>query len=890
MALDPEVLTKEAAILPRDEGVIAAWWNYKPKSGDLLSTNGKTLFITAEGARIPVAVWSSRYKYTFTPITGFRLADMVQEAVREWESYNPMVRPRITSSPLTMMEGRLAMDKKAFGVLTPRDEQVIRRWWDRKPAQGDFLFSDGETLSGMWDDVPSPLAVWQGWGTYKMVQTLNLKRKRIQEEIRKLAPGMDDPEWEDSLRLAGGSSGDPSFDAWEESHGLVRPAVSRGALLRISRVFRRVPAAMGIFRLYDRLYATAQGGPVPEGGFAAGFKAEFRVLLRALRRIQPVDSDVDLAAILMKMASGVMSGLKKIDRGSGSPVVYHQVSEILANGLVEILAVFGQPAVSYNLPGPGRFVGLKTVSGETLPSVPDEVRQVFSPEEEALPKSAAQQTANLDEMYAQAREASEYQLDLLNRGRGLDAAIGASVARGDQGVFADLDTPGPIVMIGPLKKRERVLEKSMAEGTDPSSVLDLVRATVAVDTPGEIAEVMRKLRDMGIKFARRPKNRFNTPTDVGYRDLMFNVVYPNGHIGEIQVNLKSMMKAKDMGHKYYEATRSIAAQKQLEGSRDLTPEEQRVVDDANRIQRDLYNEAWNQAMGAMGGGRMASLRVSGVARYYEYENLPASVTRGELPVMINRMGEDVTIYDIEKFYREAIPLTLPAYQLLLRNLFSKSLKNGSVAGVPDRLPEEPWRYFNRVPGAILVPVSSLLPLRDRPNGIEHAKELMWLSYNGVGPKRDPITLGDNGDGTFTVLDGNSTYANVLANKWRLILGVVSDSPTTRNDHMASLRSKVIRLASANPELRSVLLPLLTEGGKTAAKAPKPAPKLKGKKLDDAISAAYYRHGKGVQINIMDITKIYDAGKKAYEAAATVEEADKALDEAMQAAISQFRKN
>ena len=108
--------------------------------------------------------------------------------------------------------------------------------------------------------------------------------------------------------------------------------------------------------------------------------------------------------------------------------------------------------------------------------------------------------------------------------------------------------------------------------------------------------------------------------------------------------------------------------------------------------------------------------------------------------------------------------------------------------------------------------------------------------------------------------------------------------------MASLRSKVIRLASANPELRSVLLPLLTEGGKTAAKAPKPAPKLKGKKLDDAISAAYYRHGKGVQINIMDITKIYDAGKKAYEAAATVEEADKALDEAMQAAISQFRKN
>ena len=73
----------------------------------------------------------------------------------------------------------------------------------------------------------------------------------------------------------------------------------------------------------------------------------------------------------------------------------------------------------------------------------------------------------------------------------------------------------------------------------------------------------------------------------------------------------------------------------------------------------------------------------------------------------------------------------------------------------------------------------------------------------------------------------------------------------------------------------------------AAKAPA---KLKGKKLDDAISKAYYKHGDRVQVDIMNIGKIYAAGKAAYEGAESLEEADKALDEAMKAAIAKYRMN
>ena len=82
--------------------------------------------------------------------------------------------------------------KTAFGKLTPRDELTIRRWWAHRPSAGDFIFSDGETISGMWGDAATPLAAWSGWGTFRMVPTLNPKKRRVQQEIRSLMPGAEE--------------------------------------------------------------------------------------------------------------------------------------------------------------------------------------------------------------------------------------------------------------------------------------------------------------------------------------------------------------------------------------------------------------------------------------------------------------------------------------------------------------------------------------------------------------------------------------------------------------------------------------------------------------------------------------------------------------------------
>ena len=92
--------------------------------------------------------------------------------------------------------------------------------------------------------------------------------------------------------------------------------------------------------------------------------------------------------------------------------------------------------------------------------------------------------------------------------------------------------------------------------------------------------------------------------------------------------------------------------------------------------------------------------------------------------------------------------------------------------VPEKLPEDPWAYFIEVPGAILVDLKDLRPSRARARGIINARTYMWMAYTGAMGKREPLTLRDNGDGTYKIVDGNSTYAVAVASGWGKIPGLV----------------------------------------------------------------------------------------------------------------------
>lgn len=114
-------------------------------------------------------------------------------------------------------------------------------------------------------------------------------------------------------------------------------------------------------------------------------------------------------------------------------------------------------------------------------------------------------------------------------------------------------------------------------------------------------------------------------------------------------------------------------------------------------------------------------------------------------------------------------------------------KTGTERATPDSLPDDPFKYFKKTADAQLIPVSALKTIRARPEGIRNAATHMANAFNGDGEKRKPISLKDNGDGTYTVTDGNSTTAMARDAKWKNIVAVVepADKPGDDNKHHAS---------------------------------------------------------------------------------------------------------
>jgi hypothetical protein len=71
--------------------------------------------------------------------------------------------------------------------------------------------------------------------------------------------------------------------------------------------------------------------------------------------------------------------------------------------------------------------------------------------------------------------------------------------------------------------------------------------------------------------------------------------------------------------------------------------------------------------------------------------------------------------------------------------------------------DEPSVYLYATPDSQRVPLSQVVPIRRRPEGVENAVPLMAAAARG-GKRRQPLSVMRNDDGTYTLLDGNSTYA------------------------------------------------------------------------------------------------------------------------------------
>jgi hypothetical protein len=197
--------------------------------------------------------------------------------------------------------------------------------------------------------------------------------------------------------------------------------------------------------------------------------------------------------------------------------------------------------------------------------------------------------------------------EFADRGQGISRRLGAAVYDIQSGQqfeqmlrdFENGTIPGPAVVLAPIKGRSRAQEKVDKWQGDAARLNDAVRGTVAVDSvadlPAAIAAVKAEADAKGFTIA-ASENRFKNPLESGYRDYVFKLTAPNGHVTELQVNTKAMIVAKEgPGHRMYEQARTINDRAEAE-KRQRTPEETAIVDRLNGEMDRLYSAAWAKSI------------------------------------------------------------------------------------------------------------------------------------------------------------------------------------------------------------------------------------------------------------------------------------------------------
>ena len=90
---------------------------------------------------------------------------------------------------------------------------------------------------------------------------------------------------------------------------------------------------------------------------------------------------------------------------------------------------------------------------------------------------------------------------------------------------------------------------------------------------------------------------------------------------------------------------------------------------------------------------------------------------------------------------------------------------------PETLPEHHDAYFLLGGPHVVVPTAALQSSKtdaENVKGGTNAAKFMWASAQGIIPKRVPISVRDDGDGHYTVLDGNGTLTAVRHYGWQAL--------------------------------------------------------------------------------------------------------------------------
>lgn len=312
------------------------------------------------------------------------------------------------------------------------------------------------------------------------------------------------------------------------------------------------------------------------------------------------------------------------------------------------------------------------------------VGQLFTPEDlRGLPGWPSQSHGNKTRLFAEVPKSYEHLLEWLNQGQGIDKEIDARVVRRDQNPRAELelDQPGPVIIIAPPKSPEEAQRKVSGRygGDWNTGANDLVRATIGVDSFDDLPGVVEKLRKSGMQLVARPRDRFHKPTDVGYRDVIMYVRLPNGHVAELQLHLKAILKAKDQAHPFYSRIKGLDRQIRLGGRDRFSSEELRVFDENMAAMRKLYDEAWKEARGTQGPRSKGAGEESGL-RYYDFDGVPVVWDRPMLPQIV-RGDKKVRVDDLADFAEQAVEIPQSEFERKIADQGDRGMPQSKAAAL-----------------------------------------------------------------------------------------------------------------------------------------------------------------------------------------------------------------
>lgn len=191
------------------------------------------------------------------------------------------------------------------------------------------------------------------------------------------------------------------------------------------------------------------------------------------------------------------------------------------------------------------------------------------------PPKGPQKTANLDVLYADAAVAQKELSQLTT-----------NIAR---------ELGGEPLIPPTLKGRPRAEEKIKADyAGDASQLVDLARSSIVFKSVEQVQQAIASVKSRAKVV--RVKDRFEQPAN-GYRDVLFNLEMPNGHVVEMQLHLEGVLRIKEgEGHAIYEQVRSITAKAKIE-KRAQTAAELAEIEALNARMKKLYDDAFEQAKG-----------------------------------------------------------------------------------------------------------------------------------------------------------------------------------------------------------------------------------------------------------------------------------------------------